>query len=184
MRNRWARWIVAILFWSALGALFALPGISSPHWNRQLLRPLTFWWAWGLLTPLIFWVDACLPFKEKQLEAHPGPPAGEHSSSTSAHLPGRCNQRRSGHYRMELSGRRWLRCKNVQRGQSRQLGVLLGHLRCAPDLPILRALSSKRAAAGANGAQLLRSAPERLAHATRPAFPVQCTQHHIIAGGA
>jgi len=67
MRNRWARWIVAILFWSALGALFALPGISSPHWNRQLLRPLTFWWAWGLLTPLIFWVDACLPFKEKQL---------------------------------------------------------------------------------------------------------------------
>lgn len=67
MRNRWARWIVAILFWSALGVLFALPGISSPHWNRQLLWYLTFWWAWGLVTPLIFWIDARLPFAEKQL---------------------------------------------------------------------------------------------------------------------
>src|SRR5215469_9186638 len=67
MRNRWARWIVAILFWTALGLLFALPGISSPHWNRQLLWSLTFWWAWGLVTPLIFWIDALLPFQEKQL---------------------------------------------------------------------------------------------------------------------
>lgn len=67
MRNRWVRWLVAILFWSALGGLFALPGISSAHWNRQLLRPLLFWWAWGLLTPVIFRIDAYLPFREKQL---------------------------------------------------------------------------------------------------------------------
>ena len=67
MRNRWARWIGAILFWSALGVLFALPAISSPHWHRQLLWYLTFWWAWGLVTPLIFWVDARLPLQEKQL---------------------------------------------------------------------------------------------------------------------
>jgi hypothetical protein len=67
MRNRWAHWIVAILFWSALGVLFALPGISSPHWNRQLLWSLTFWWAWGLVTPLILWIDGCLRFQEKQL---------------------------------------------------------------------------------------------------------------------
>lgn len=67
MRNRWARWIMAILFWSALGVLFALPGISSPHWHRQLLWYLTFWWAWGLVTPLIFWIDARLPFDERQL---------------------------------------------------------------------------------------------------------------------
>jgi LytS/YehU family sensor histidine kinase len=26
-----------------------------------------FWWAWGLVTPLIFWIDARLPFHEKQL---------------------------------------------------------------------------------------------------------------------
>lgn len=67
MRNRWARWILAILFWSALGVLFALPGISSPHWNRQLLWSLTFWWTWGLVTPLVFWIDERLPFSEKQL---------------------------------------------------------------------------------------------------------------------
>ncbi|HEY6386895.1 MAG TPA: histidine kinase [Candidatus Acidoferrum sp.] len=67
MKNRWACWIAAILFWSGLGVLFALPGISSPHWNHQLLWSLTFWWAWGLVTPLIFWIDAGLPFQEKQL---------------------------------------------------------------------------------------------------------------------
>jgi len=59
--------MVAILLWSALGALFALPDISSPHWNRQLLGSLTFWWAWGLVTPLIFWIDARLPVQQKQL---------------------------------------------------------------------------------------------------------------------
>jgi two-component system LytT family sensor kinase len=67
MRNRWPPWIAAILLWTALGVLFALPGISSPHWNQRLLGSLTFWWGWGLVTPLIFWSDARLPFKEKQL---------------------------------------------------------------------------------------------------------------------
>jgi len=67
MRNRWTPWIAAILLWSALGLLFALHGISSPNWHQQLLASLTFWWAWGLVTPLIFWTDARLPFQEKQL---------------------------------------------------------------------------------------------------------------------
>ena len=47
--------------------MFALHGISSPHWHQQLLASLTFWWTWGLITPLIFWTDARLPFQEKQL---------------------------------------------------------------------------------------------------------------------
>jgi len=67
MSNRWARWTAAILFWSALGGLFSLPGVSSPYWPRQLLGWLTFWWAWGVVTPLIVWIDARLPFGEKQL---------------------------------------------------------------------------------------------------------------------
>jgi signal transduction histidine kinase len=67
MKNRWVRWIAAILFWSTLGVVFALHGISSPHWHQELLASLTFWWAWGLVTPLIFWTDARLPFQEKQL---------------------------------------------------------------------------------------------------------------------
>ena len=47
--------------------LFALPRISSSDWSRQLLWSLTFWWAWGLVTPLVLWIDARLPLKQKQL---------------------------------------------------------------------------------------------------------------------
>ncbi|HLN03473.1 MAG TPA: histidine kinase [Bryobacteraceae bacterium] len=67
LNNRWGRWISAALLWSLLGLLFALPALSSPNWNRSLLASLSFWWAWGLVTPLIFWTDARLPFKENQL---------------------------------------------------------------------------------------------------------------------
>lgn len=67
MNNRWARWLAAILVWSALGVLFALPGLSSGNWSRTLLGSLAQWWSWGLVTPLIFWIDARLPFKENQL---------------------------------------------------------------------------------------------------------------------
>jgi two-component system LytT family sensor kinase len=67
MRNRWAHWIAAILLWSTLGVLFALPGLSSSNWSRTLLASLAEWWSWGLVAPLIFWIDARLPFKENQL---------------------------------------------------------------------------------------------------------------------
>jgi two-component system LytT family sensor kinase len=65
--NWWSRWIAAALLWTTLGLLFALPGLSSPNWNRPLLGSLSFWWAWGLVTPLIFWTDVRLPFNENQL---------------------------------------------------------------------------------------------------------------------
>ena len=61
------RGLVAALLWSILGLLFALPNLSSSNWIRPLLGSLAQWWAWGLVTPLIFRVDAYLPFKEKQL---------------------------------------------------------------------------------------------------------------------
>jgi two-component system, LytTR family, sensor kinase len=67
VRNRWTLWIAAILLWSTLGVLFALPGLSSGNWNRTLLASLAEWWAWGLVAPLIFWIDARLSFKENQL---------------------------------------------------------------------------------------------------------------------
>jgi len=63
----WARWLAALLLWSILGLLFALPGLAAPNWSRTLLSSLTFWCAWGVVTPLIFWTDARLPFKENQL---------------------------------------------------------------------------------------------------------------------
>jgi two-component system LytT family sensor kinase len=67
MRNRCAHWIAAILLWSTLGVLFASPGLSSSNWSRTLLGSLAQWWSWGLVAPLIFWIDARLPFQEKQL---------------------------------------------------------------------------------------------------------------------
>jgi two-component system, LytTR family, sensor kinase len=67
MKNRWAHWIAAILLWSTLGVLFALPGLSSSNWSHALLGSLAQWWCWGLVTPLILWTDARLPFKENQL---------------------------------------------------------------------------------------------------------------------
>ena len=67
MRNRWAHWIAAILLWSTLGVLFALPALSSRSWSHALLGSLAQWWSWGLVTPLIFRTDAGLPFKENQL---------------------------------------------------------------------------------------------------------------------
>jgi two-component system, LytTR family, sensor kinase len=67
MKNWWTRWIAVILLWSTLGLLFALPGLSSGNWRHVLLGSLAQWWSWGLVTPLIFWTDARLPFKENQL---------------------------------------------------------------------------------------------------------------------
>jgi two-component system, LytTR family, sensor kinase len=67
MRNRWVHWIGAILMWSTLGVLFALPAFSSNHWGRALLGSLAQWWAWGLVAPLIFWIDVRLPLEENQL---------------------------------------------------------------------------------------------------------------------
>jgi two-component system LytT family sensor kinase len=67
VKNRWVRWIAAILVWSTLGVLFALPSLSSSNWSRALVGSLAQWWSWGLVTPLIFWTDARLPFKKNQL---------------------------------------------------------------------------------------------------------------------
>src|SRR5579863_3075665 len=67
MKNRWTLWIAAILLWSTLGVLFALPGLTSGHWGRVLLNSLAQWWSWGLVTPLIVSTDARLPFRKNQL---------------------------------------------------------------------------------------------------------------------
>jgi two-component system, LytTR family, sensor kinase len=63
----WVRWLLAALLWSILGLLFAMPGLTARNWPHPLLASLAQWWSWGLVTPLIFWVDARLPFKENQL---------------------------------------------------------------------------------------------------------------------
>ena len=52
--------------------LFALPGLGSSHWQKVLLGSLAQWWAWGLITPLIFQLDARLPFKRDRLGTRMG----------------------------------------------------------------------------------------------------------------
>lgn len=68
LATRTGRILVAIAAWSAIGFVFALPGMSAgPDWRRALLGMLTQWWSWGLVTPLIIAADRRLPSSEKQL---------------------------------------------------------------------------------------------------------------------
>jgi two-component system LytT family sensor kinase len=67
MKNRWGYGITAIVLWSTLGVLFALPGLSSSNWSRTLIASMAEWWSWGLVAPVIYWTDTRLPFKENQL---------------------------------------------------------------------------------------------------------------------
>jgi len=67
MRNPLGRGAIAALAWTALGCLFALPGLSMGNWHRTLLGSLAQWWSWALVTPLILWADRRLPFSRKQL---------------------------------------------------------------------------------------------------------------------
>jgi signal transduction histidine kinase len=55
------------LAWSILGCVFALPDLSAgAGWRRALLVSLTLWWSWGMVTPLILWIDRRLPVSSKQ----------------------------------------------------------------------------------------------------------------------
>jgi len=66
---RWLRWIVlAVLFWTAVGLVFALPRFApSAAWRDTLLSSLAEWWSWGLLAPVIITVDQRLPIWSKRL---------------------------------------------------------------------------------------------------------------------
>jgi len=62
------RILLAALLWTAIGWIFALPGLSAgDDWHRELLGSLAQWWSWGLLTPFILAADRLLPFSGKQL---------------------------------------------------------------------------------------------------------------------
>jgi signal transduction histidine kinase len=67
--TRPGRVALAALGWTILGFVFALPDLSSGSSSRRyaLLLSLTLWWSWGLVTPLILWVDRQIPVSRKQL---------------------------------------------------------------------------------------------------------------------
>lgn len=73
--RRGGRVAVALLFWTAIGFVFALPGLAKGgDWSTTLRSSLAQWWAWGLLVPLIVGFDRRLPFKiaqaSRRLGAH------------------------------------------------------------------------------------------------------------------
>jgi two-component system LytT family sensor kinase len=54
--------------WTAIGLVFALPGLAlGGDWRRPLLASLAQWWSWGMLAPVIVAVDQWMPFSSKQL---------------------------------------------------------------------------------------------------------------------
>ncbi|HEX4228764.1 MAG TPA: histidine kinase [Bryobacteraceae bacterium] len=61
------RCVLAVLAWTAIGWLFSLPGLTGGMWRRMLMSSLAQWWSWGLVAPVIFWVDRRLPFSDRQL---------------------------------------------------------------------------------------------------------------------
>src|ERR1051325_11932116 len=68
MKTRPGRVVLAALGWTILGCVFALPDLSrGTEWRRALLLSLTLWWSWGIVTPLILWVDRQIPVSNKQL---------------------------------------------------------------------------------------------------------------------
>jgi two-component system LytT family sensor kinase len=68
MKTRSGHVALAVLAWTILGCVFALPDLSAGAGRRHaLLLSLTLWWSWGMVTPLILWVDRQIPVSSKQL---------------------------------------------------------------------------------------------------------------------
>src|SRR5688500_9759341 len=62
------RFVIALLAWTFIGVFFALPTLGgNAGWQGPLLSSVAHWWSWGLMTPLILFCDARLPFSEKLL---------------------------------------------------------------------------------------------------------------------
>ena len=68
MKTRPGHAALAAFGWTILGCVFALPDLSAGGDRRHaLLLSLTLWWSWGVVTPLILWVDRQIPVSSKQL---------------------------------------------------------------------------------------------------------------------
>jgi two-component system LytT family sensor kinase len=60
--------LFGFLGWSAIGLVFAIPGLrTGDRWGRPLLDSLAQWWSWGLISLLIVQFDRRLPFPDQQI---------------------------------------------------------------------------------------------------------------------
>ncbi|HEY1890032.1 MAG TPA: histidine kinase, partial [Steroidobacteraceae bacterium] len=63
-----ARGSLALVFWTAVGLVFALPQLGlSANVIGTVASALAQWWSWGLLAPVIITVDRALPFPASQI---------------------------------------------------------------------------------------------------------------------
>src|ERR1043165_3803236 len=66
--RRTRRILFGFLGWSAIGLVFAIPGIrSGDRWAPPLLLSFAQWWSWGLVALLIVQFDRRLPFSDAQV---------------------------------------------------------------------------------------------------------------------
>ena len=61
-RSRFVRWILlgtlAFLLWTLLAVAFATQlYFAGLPWGQALEWTVPRWYAWGLLTPFVFWID-------------------------------------------------------------------------------------------------------------------------------
>ena len=71
MKTRPGQVALAALGWTLLGIVFALPDLSAgAGWRYALLRSLTLWWSWGIVTPLILRMDRRISVSTGQLARH------------------------------------------------------------------------------------------------------------------
>src|SRR5215472_14331774 len=67
MKTRPGHVALAALAWTVLGCVFALPDLfAGTDWRRALLPSLTIWWSWGMIMPLIVWLDWQISVSSKQ----------------------------------------------------------------------------------------------------------------------
>src|SRR5262245_28517090 len=67
VRTTIGRLAAGVAAWTAIGVVFAIPGMSTgPDWRRALLGSLAQWWAWGLVSLLIVAADRRLPSSDRQ----------------------------------------------------------------------------------------------------------------------
>jgi two-component system, LytTR family, sensor kinase len=66
-RRWWGMAVIGAVVCTAAGILFALPQLGSDHWHDEIRIYLAQFWAWGLLTPAIVFLDRRLPFGAREL---------------------------------------------------------------------------------------------------------------------
>jgi signal transduction histidine kinase len=58
---------IGLAAWSAVGVIFAIPGLAGGDWRPALLGSLAHWWAWGLLALVIVAFDRRLPIPAQRM---------------------------------------------------------------------------------------------------------------------